>query len=138
MTIQRPISRRAALRGLGVSIALPMLEAMLPAISVGATATKAPRRMAILYFPHGAAMQGWTPTEVGSNYTLPQLLEPLKPHQKDLLVLSGLEMKACIGTNSMELAHCRPTGCYLTGRHTDQRTGAPGTLCRPTGCAHRR
>src|ERR1700677_4610084 len=89
------IPRRTFLRGLGTVIALPMLEAMAPPMKLLASAagedTKAlPRRMAFVYVPNGANMKEWTPTETGRNFELPYVLEPLKPMQKDLLVLSGL------------------------------------------------
>jgi len=62
----RPISRRAALKGLGVSIALPLLEAMAPAAGAAEAAAKAiPRRLVFVYFPNGAKMDFWKSAATG-------------------------------------------------------------------------
>src|SRR5437867_11461686 len=87
------IPRRTFLKGLGTAIALPVLESMLPNTSVAAAgpAAKAlPRRIAFVYVPNGVNMDDWTPKAVGEDFELPFILEPLKVHQQELLVLSGL------------------------------------------------
>src|SRR5438309_8784331 len=89
------ISRRAALKGMGVSDALPLLEAMLPESALGApssAAGKPPLRMAFIYVPNGKHMPDWTPKEVGAKFELPPTLAPLAPFKDELLVLSGLEL----------------------------------------------
>src|SRR6516165_1338768 len=84
------ISRRTMLKGLGTAIALPALEAMLPALSVAGQARKAPpRRTAFVYVPNGKHMPDWTPA-AGGALQLPYLLESLKSVKDHLLVLSGL------------------------------------------------
>src|SRR5437879_5935667 len=94
-----PISRRTALKGLGVSIALPFLEAMIPSLLVAASARRRaleagvsayPTRMAFFYVPNGVNMREWQPTIEGAKFTLPKTLQPLAPFKDDLLVLSGL------------------------------------------------
>src|SRR4051812_42611104 len=89
-----PLSRRTILKGLGVSVALPLLEAMKPAEllanTVTNTAAAAPRRMLFVYVPNGVLPASWTPTTLGTNFALPSTLEPLAPYREDLLVLSGL------------------------------------------------
>src|SRR5262249_56537690 len=84
-------SRGTVLRGMGVRVALPMLEAMLPA-SLGAAAPlpHPPRRMAFLYVPNGVMMPDWRPREEGADFELPATLKPLEPYKDQLLVLSGL------------------------------------------------
>src|SRR5687767_562160 len=78
------ISRRTLLRGAGVSLALPWLEAM-------ATETaKAPVRMGFLYVPNGANMSAWVPEGTGRDFKLSKTLEPLKDLKDDILVLSNL------------------------------------------------
>src|SRR5688500_5162329 len=91
------LSRRTMLRGLGASMALPMLDAMVPAKAaaaaaapVAAAAGKAPLRMAVFFMPNGANMQYWKPEKAGGLDALPPTLAPLAKLKNDLLVLSGL------------------------------------------------
>ena len=122
------ISRRSALKGLGVSIALPMLEAMRAAPSRAGSADRAdaPLRVAFLYVPNGAHMQDWTPKGVGSLDELPFILEPLKPVKDDVLVLSGLTLDKALG--ALESSSLR------LGK-TESRTvgdAKPGTIVNQT------
>ena len=72
------LSRRTFLRGAGAAIALPMLDAMRPLSAfANAAATKAPVRMAVMFFPNGVWPEGWIPKTTGSNYELPFALSPL-------------------------------------------------------------
>ena len=86
-----PISRRTLLRGAGVSLALPWLEAMR---NTSATASesiaKYPVRMAMLFVPNGVREDHWTPEGIGRDYRLSPTLQPLKPFQDQLLVFSNL------------------------------------------------
>jgi hypothetical protein len=85
------LHRRTFLRGAGAVIALPLLDAMIPAgTALANTAAKPLTRLGFVYFPHGAIMEKWTPTAEGSNFELSPILEPLKPFQKQLTVISGL------------------------------------------------
>ncbi|MDB6046071.1 MAG: hypothetical protein JWM63_4622 [Gammaproteobacteria bacterium] len=85
------LHRRTFLRGAGAMIALPLLDAMIPAgTALANTAAKPLTRLGFVYFPHGAIMEKWTPTAEGSNFELSPILEPLKPFQKQLTVISGL------------------------------------------------
>ena len=86
------LPRRTFLRGLGAALSLPLLEAMAPRLHAAGSATRPgpPRRMAFIFIPNGANMADWTPAAEGREFELPYILEPLKPHQPDLLVLSGL------------------------------------------------
>ncbi|MBK6674029.1 MAG: DUF1552 domain-containing protein [Proteobacteria bacterium] len=94
---RKHLSRRTVLKGTGVAVALPLLDAMIPAATALAATAAAPKpRAAFIYFPHGAVMDQWTPTKVGSDFELPQILAPLKPFQKQLTVISGLENKSAI------------------------------------------
>src|SRR5688500_17717210 len=89
MSFAQPLQRRTFLRGLGVTMALPFLEAMLPKAMAAASA-KAPVRMAFLYVPNGINMREWTPAQAGADLELPYILDPLRAHKNDLLVLTGL------------------------------------------------
>ena len=85
------ISRRTALRGLGVSLALPWLEAMGPLTAwAGDPKNPAPNRMCFCYVPNGKNMPDWTPKGEGTDFELPAILEPLKPVRERVLVLTGL------------------------------------------------
>jgi hypothetical protein len=94
-----PISRRTFLRGAGVTLALPWLEAMTPgpvlrAAEAGATPA-APVRLAVLFMPNGVHPKMWTPEGEGRDFRLSPTLEPLADFQKDLLVLTNLGHRAC-------------------------------------------
>ena len=90
MSKRRPLSRRTVLQGMGASLALPWLEAMLPAAMAGEHATMHPLRMAFLYVPNGMHMPDWTPASAGTHFSLPAILQPLEQVKDHLLVLSGL------------------------------------------------
>ena len=89
------VSRRAVLKGVGASIALPLLDAMSPAATAWAKteAGSAPKRFAFVGFPHGAIMDRWSPKEIGATYEMPAILEPLAPFRDHLTIVSGLRNK---------------------------------------------
>jgi len=94
---KKHLSRRAVLKGAGYSVSLPLLGAMIPAATALAnTAAARKLKMAFVYFPHGAVMDHWTPKKEGADFDFPQILAPLKPFQKQLTVISGLENKSAI------------------------------------------
>ncbi len=107
------LDRRTCLRGLGVSMALPFLEAMTPARRAHA-ATK-PLRFLTVTAPHGMHMPAWTPKEVGANYTLPPILASLAALKSQVSVISGLaNYPASITTKEFAGSHARGTGAILT------------------------
>ncbi|HTQ99109.1 MAG TPA: DUF1552 domain-containing protein [Candidatus Acidoferrum sp.] len=88
------LSRRMLLRGAGVGIALPLLDAMIPAATAWATtAAKAPVRMGFVFFPHGAVMKNWVPTAVGSEFDVSPILKPAEKHKSRMTIVSGLRNK---------------------------------------------
>ncbi len=90
---RKHLPRRAFLRAAGLTIALPLLDAMIPArtaLAKTAAAAGARMRMGFVYFPHGAIMDRWTPATEGEGYELSPILESLKPFRKQLTVVSGL------------------------------------------------
>ncbi|MBN9520947.1 DUF1552 domain-containing protein [bacterium] len=119
------ISRRLALKGLGVSIGLPWLEAMGPQTAWAqgpGTANPAPNRMCVLYVPNGKNMADWTPAAEGSNFELPHILRPLQPVKDKLLVLTGLTADKARPHGDGGGDHARALGAFLTGsqpRKTD-------------------
>ena len=92
---KKQVSRRAVLKGVGATIALPLLDAMNPAATawaqtpVGAT----PRRLAFIGFPHGAIMDRWSPPQTGTNFEMSPILGPLEPYRQHLTIVSGLRNK---------------------------------------------
>jgi hypothetical protein len=94
---KKHLSRRAVLKGAGYAISLPLLDAMIPAATALAATAAAPKlRMAFVYFPHGAVMSQWTPKADGADFDLPPIIAPLKPFQKQLTIISGMENKSAI------------------------------------------
>src|SRR5512139_402483 len=94
---KKHLTRRTVLRGMGASVGLPFLSAMVPAgVALAKTAAAPKPRMAFIYFPHGAVMDKWTPKTEGSLGDLPPILKPLDPYKKYLTVISGLENKSAV------------------------------------------
>ncbi|HWL61655.1 MAG TPA: DUF1552 domain-containing protein [Steroidobacteraceae bacterium] len=94
---KKHLSRRTLLKGAGYALSLPLLDAMIPASTALANTAAAKRlRMAFVYFPHGAVMNQWTPQKEGPDFDLPPIIAPLKPFQKQLTVISGMENKSAI------------------------------------------
>ena len=85
-----PISRRTLLRGAGVSLALPWLEAMAPRSLSAAVKTASPRRMAVLYMPNGVNVNHWAPEGTGTDFKLSATLEPLSDLKDQILVVQNL------------------------------------------------
>jgi hypothetical protein len=84
----KPLSRRAMLKGLGVSLALPALEAMSPVY--GASAPVSPKRMLLVCYNLGFIPEAFFPKEVGKDYRPSPYLEALQPWRDQLTVFSGL------------------------------------------------
>src|SRR5262247_3146908 len=92
---KKHVSRREVLQGMGATIGLPLLSAMIPA-STALAATpggKTPKRFAFVAFPHGAIMDRWSPAETGTSFTMSPILQPLEPFRKHLTIVSGLRNK---------------------------------------------
>jgi len=105
----KPLPRRTVLRGLGATLALPLLDAMSPAFSLrGRAAARPVRRFQTFYVPNGMAMPYWTPTGEGSAFELSPILEPLAPFREQMLVLSGLK-------SNWNYIHAGASGSFLTG-----------------------
>ncbi len=115
------LSRRTVLRGLGVSLALPWLEAT-GSIAKAATVGEAPKRMAFIFVPNGVVIPHWTPKTDGYGFQLPMILEPLAPVKDDLLVLTGLTHDKGRANDDGAGDHARSASVFLTGaqpRKTD-------------------
>src|SRR5262249_16498112 len=122
-TVKHPIlSRRAALRGLGVSVALPLLEAMLPARA--SKAGSPPLRLAFVYAPNGKHMADWTPKKEGAGLELPPTLTPLRGFREQVLVLSGLAQRTAFANGDGPGDHARAMATFLTGCRARKTSGS--------------
>jgi hypothetical protein len=91
---KKKLSRRTVLKGAGATIALPLLDAMLPAGTALAQTAAAPSpRLAFVYFPHGALQDEWQPARTGRDFDFPFILKPLEPFRDYVTVVSGLRNK---------------------------------------------
>jgi len=103
--LHRKLPRRTLLKGIGTTMALPFMDAMLPPMRA---AVKAPNRFQAFYTPNGMAMDYWTPKGEGTNFELAPIMQPLAPYKDKLLVLSGLKA-------SWNYIHAGASGSFLTG-----------------------
>jgi len=88
---KKAIARRAVLRGTGVALALPLLDAMVPALTaLERTQARPAKRLGVVYVPNGVVMDHWTPASEGSEFEFTRTLKSLEPFRKHVLVLSGL------------------------------------------------
>jgi len=120
MSIQ-PISRRTVLRGLGAAVAVPWLDAMMPAFA-GSTPAGFPTRLGFIYVPNGKNMEDWTPKAEGADYALPSILQPLKDLKDDFSILTGLTADKARPHGDGGGDHARALAAFLTGaqpRKTD-------------------
>jgi hypothetical protein len=109
---RRHLSRRALLRGAGAALALPLLDAMVPAMS----ATPKPQpRFGAIYFPHGATMARWTPKDEGKDFTFSEILKPLEPLRAHINVVSNLGHPLAYGPGGATGNHNRSSATFLSG-----------------------
>jgi hypothetical protein len=107
------IPRRAMLRGLGATLALPLLDAMVPPLTaLQRTPAKPISRFGVMYVPNGMVMEQWTPVAEGASFELTPTLAPLAPFRDDLIVISNL---ACVPTPGRPGgAHAKASTRFLT------------------------
>src|SRR5688572_10209972 len=125
---RKAIPRRTILRGLGATVALPLLDAMVPAFAGSrraAAAAAAPKRLSTIYVGNGANMKMWTPAAQGADYQLTPMLEPLAAFRDRMLVISGLDNRPGLALPGEPAGgHGRIGGSYLTGVHVKPTEGA--------------
>jgi hypothetical protein len=107
---KKTLSRRTVLRGLGVSVALPLLDGMVPAFG-RLSALPSVRRFGAVYIPNGILMQNWTPAIEGFGFEFTPTLKPLEPYRDSLTVVSGLN----VAKNAGASLHSRASTRWLTG-----------------------
>jgi hypothetical protein len=163
---RKHISRRTMLRGAGAAVALPFLDAMVPAATALANTAAAPKpRLGFFYFPHGAIMEKWTPAKTGADFEVSPILEPLKPFRDHLTVVSNIGNKpgesravhalvpatwlSCVHPKETLSPEMAPTVDQIAAEHLGQDTTYPslevataqghgqGSACeRGYGCAY--
>src|SRR5436190_12930092 len=101
----KSLPRRTVLRGLGATVALPFLDAMVPPLRAAA---KPIHRFQAFYVPNGMAMEYWSPKGEGSDFEITPILEPLAPFRSQMLVLSGIKA-------NWNYIHAGASGSFLTG-----------------------
>lgn len=122
IVLRKPLARRTMLRGLGTMMALPFLEAMMPAAKAADIAAR-PKRLQIFYSPNGMMMENFRPTSQGSGLVLPPTLEPLAPHRRYISVISGLGHPSAAAMGDRPAGHGRSCPAFLTGTHVKQTEG---------------
>ena len=113
LIFKKAIPRRTMLRGLGATLALPLLDAMVPSLTaLQRTAARPVTRFGVMYVPNGMVMEQWTPVTEGAGFELTPTLAPLGPFRDDLLVLSNL---ACVPSPGRPGgAHAKASTRFLT------------------------
>ncbi|MEP7309051.1 MAG: DUF1552 domain-containing protein [Acidobacteriota bacterium] len=119
---KKHLPRRTFLRGMGVTLALPLLDSMVPAGTALAQTAAVPRsRFCGIYVPHGATMDKWTPAAEGSGFELPESLKPLEKVRDRVCVVSNLAHPAAGGVGSDAGAdHARSAAVFLSGAHPEK------------------
>ena len=123
---KRHVPRRTFLRGVGATLALPLLDGMVPAFTPLRLSAAAPvRRLGLVYVPNGIVMDQWTPDETGTGFTMKPVMQSMEPYRNQLTVVSGLANKhgdALPGEGAGD--HARAAGAFLTGVHPKKTAGA--------------
>ena len=126
------ISRRAVLRGIGVTMALPMLEAMggvgsvaraAGTLSARGASAAAPLRMAFIFTPNGVNFPAWTPTGAGRDYALSQTLAPIASVRQHLNIMRGLTLQKARANGDGPGDHARSAASFLTGQQARKTSG---------------
>ena len=122
---KKSLPRRTVLRGLGATVALPLLDGMVPALAAMRTTAAAPaRRLGAIYVPNGVEMRAWTPTTEGTGFAFTPILKPLEPFRDQVCVLSGLADKPAVPLPGEGIGdHARAASTWLTGVHVKKTEG---------------
>ena len=131
MIMKKALPRRAFLRGVGTGLALPLLDAMVPALSaIDKTPAKGVRRLGFVYLPNGVAMNFkgvnyWRPIGEGAQFEFSPILKPLESFRQNMVVFSGLtHHQADVLDDGANGDHTRGTSSWLTGVHPKHTEGA--------------
>jgi hypothetical protein len=122
MFTRKTMPRRTLLRGMGASIALPLMDAMITSAKAEEMALR--RRLQVIYTPNGMMMENWTPIGTGKDYALSPILKPLEPYREKFAVFTGLSHVQAEALGDGAGDHGRCCGGYLTGVHVKKTEGA--------------
>ena len=127
IVMRKSLSRRTMLRGIGATIALPLLDAMVPAMTaLQKTPARPVRRLGVVYHPNGVIYENWLPKGVGRDFMLSPTLEPLEPFKNQLVVVTGLSSHQAEALGDGGGDHSRASGTYLTGVHVKKSDSVVG------------
>ncbi|MGE3277933.1 MAG: DUF1552 domain-containing protein [Vicinamibacterales bacterium] len=133
---RKALSRRAVLRGMGATVALPLLDAMVPAFAFGRdlAAVRPKSRFTGIEMVHGSAGSTeygtvnhlWSPSAVGRDFEFTTILEPLAPYREYLTVISGTQCDMADPVSAEEVGadHFRSSAVFLTAAHPKQTEGS--------------
>ena len=126
---KKHLSRRTFLKGTGVTLALPLLDSMVPAGTVLAqTSAAAKSRLGCIYIPHGATMDKWTPGGEGTTFQFSEILQPLEPFRERVCVVSNLAHNAVAPWTGEDTGgaenHVRAAAVFLSGAHPVKKNEA--------------
>jgi hypothetical protein len=125
MLTKKALARRTFLRGAGVAMALPFLDAMAPAATVSRLSAASPAvRLGFVYVPNGIIAKGWLPTATGTGYEFLSTMKPLEPYRDKMLVLSNLMQNGGRALGDGAGDHARAGASWLTGVHPKRTGGA--------------
>ncbi len=119
------LPRRTFLRGVGATLALPLLDAMVPALSaLSKTAARPITRLGFAYVPNGLILSQFLPKTEGSGFEIPRILKPLAAYQDKMTIVSGLANAAGDALDASSGPHSRVSGCWLNGIRARRTEGA--------------
>ena len=135
---KKHLSRRTLLRGLGVSLSLPLLDSMVPAQTpLAKTAANAKSRLSCIYVPHGATMYKWTPEAEGTGFQFTETLSPLEKYRERINIISNLAHPLAGGVGSDAGAdHARSAAVYLSGSHPEKESVHVGVTVDQLAAQH--
>jgi hypothetical protein len=122
---KKHIPRRTFLRGTGVTLALPLLDAMVPAATLLAQTAAMPKpRFVATFIPHGMAPGYWVPDKTGTGFKVPPIFEPLEPYLKQAVILSGLHCRSAEAPEGQSAADHWVASAYLCANKPRRTAGA--------------
>lgn len=120
----KPMSRRTMLKGLGVAMALPMLDVMGTTRAMAAAGNSAtPTRMAMIFAPNGVSYKHWLPTGQGKRYNLSATLKPLEGVREHINIMTGLTLDKARANGDGPGDHARSSATFLTGAQARKTSG---------------
>jgi Protein of unknown function (DUF1552) len=120
----KSLHRRTFLRGMGASIALPILDAMTPAFAAPGRVVQTPCRLMFVYAPTGVIPKYWFPETTGADFSFPRTVKPLEKFREDVLFVSNLAHHNSLALGDGPGDHARAAATYLTGMHIKKTEGA--------------